>query len=194
MHMEAGKVTFQFMVLFWCNVWGIPWNPCTKASWLGIAVPRHPGQESKLSFYSSFLGYTGCLSVTDHYILDELFPDKQSMLMMGILTLISKNKLSLLPDSGHLPSFLPACPPQAQCPWVQWRLFSVELHDSFLRSTRDLPATTTAWGRGPELGWADPNKGNMVNANIPLQFYRQCAVVPLLPLRVLVDAARSVGS
>lgn len=94
----------------------------------------------------------------------------------------------------HPPSSPSACPPQAQCPWVQWRLFSVELHDSFSRSTRDLPATTTAWGRGPELGWADPNKGNMVNANIPLQFYRQCAVVPLPPLLVLVDAARSVGS
>lgn len=106
-------------VLSWCNVSGVtpgvsgltsvfysvPWNPCTKALGLGIAMSRHPEQGSKLSYYSSFLGHTEYLSVTDHYILDELSPDKHSMLMMEILILICKSKsLAWLWPPIHLPS------------------------------------------------------------------------------------------
>lgn len=62
----------------------------------------------------------------------------------------------------------------------------VELHQSFPRSTRDQTATTASCGRGRGLGRADPNKGKMVNENVPLQFYRQCAVLTPPPLQVLV--------
>jgi len=109
-----------FMVLSWCNVWsvtpcvsGLPsvfhsvlWNPCRKALWLGIAVPRQPRQGKSFLSTASSWGSAECLSVTDHYVLGELFPDKQSMLRMEILTPICKSKSpAWLWTPIHLPSW-----------------------------------------------------------------------------------------